>query len=146
MSNKEKYLTPYGNWKVTTEGDCEGKSTTQLGTYTGYIDEIALFLANKSYYGLQFSAVIEQMPKNPVPTAKSVNVSLDIDSGTWDLSPEARMCFAQRLFRSRPVIVGQSNYYACFTLQTEMSEEDLARESALKKLTDEEKRLLGLTK
>ena len=42
--NRKKY-TNYGTFKVTTEGDCEGKSTRDLGVHTGYIDEIAFALA-----------------------------------------------------------------------------------------------------
>ena len=37
---KKEYRELYGTWSVTTEGDVEGKSTTNLGTYTGYVDEI----------------------------------------------------------------------------------------------------------
>jgi hypothetical protein len=37
-------------WSVTTEGDVEGKSTTNLGTFEGRLDEIAFALADKEYY------------------------------------------------------------------------------------------------
>lgn len=45
----------YGTFEVTTEGDCEGRSVRHLGTFTGYIDEIAFALADKCYYSLRFS-------------------------------------------------------------------------------------------
>lgn len=41
------YDNPFGIWHVTTEGDCEGRSTRDLGIHEGYIDEIALALADK---------------------------------------------------------------------------------------------------
>jgi hypothetical protein len=41
-------------WKVTTEGDCEGRSVQQLGLFTGEIDDIAFYLKDKSYYKLTF--------------------------------------------------------------------------------------------
>jgi len=32
---KEEYKNTYGRWRVTTEGDVEGRSTTDLGTHLG---------------------------------------------------------------------------------------------------------------
>lgn len=46
--------SPVGWWRVTTEGDCEGKSVTNLGTHYGHICEIALGLAGAAYYALDF--------------------------------------------------------------------------------------------
>jgi len=34
-------VSPIGWWKVTTEGDCEGRSVRQCGTFYGHIAEIA---------------------------------------------------------------------------------------------------------
>lgn len=45
--NMRQEYSNYGTFKVTTEGDCEGKSVRHLGTFTGYIDEIAFALADK---------------------------------------------------------------------------------------------------
>jgi hypothetical protein len=47
--------SPVGWWKVSTEGDCEGKSTRDLGLHYGHIGDIALALAGASYYALSFS-------------------------------------------------------------------------------------------
>ena len=55
----EKYKDIYGYWIVTTEGDCEGRTTKTLGTFKGYIDDIALSLANKCYYSLCFTKIKE---------------------------------------------------------------------------------------
>ena len=41
MITAEDYKNPYGIWIVTTEGDCEGRSTRHLGVFQGYIDDIA---------------------------------------------------------------------------------------------------------
>jgi hypothetical protein len=48
-------LTQRGIWVVTTEGDCEGRSTRNLGIYNGVVEEIALHLADKVEYQLNFS-------------------------------------------------------------------------------------------
>ncbi len=55
MAKKDSPI--YGIWKVTTQGDCEGRSTECLGYYEGYIDEIAQALADKAYYSLTFRSI-----------------------------------------------------------------------------------------
>lgn len=62
LEQKEKYLKeleskhfePMGLWSVTTEGDCEGRTTKQLGEHVGNIFDIAKQLAGQSYYQLSF--------------------------------------------------------------------------------------------
>ena len=51
------YTNAYGFWQVSTEGDCEGRTTRVLGTFKGRVDEIAFALAEKSSYKLTFKAV-----------------------------------------------------------------------------------------
>jgi hypothetical protein len=46
--------SPVGWWKVTTEGDCEGKTTKQLGTHYGHVAEIAFSIAEGRGYSLCF--------------------------------------------------------------------------------------------
>ena len=48
------YNNAYGLWEVTTEGDCEGKSTRKLGVYEGFIDDIAFALVGSCCYSLRF--------------------------------------------------------------------------------------------
>lgn len=50
-------FNPEGVWKVTTEGDCEGRSTRQLGTYEGHILDVVRQLAGQAYYQLTFERV-----------------------------------------------------------------------------------------
>lgn len=45
---------PEGVWEVTTEGDCEGRSTRRLGTYERHILDIVRQLAGQAYYQLTF--------------------------------------------------------------------------------------------
>lgn len=46
---KKPYDKAYGFWHVTTEGDCEGRSTTDLGVFEenikGAITMVELFLS-----------------------------------------------------------------------------------------------------
>ena len=144
MGNKKTpYLNPFGEWVVTTEGDVEGRTVSHLGTFMGYIDEIALSLADKCYYSLKFEAI------KPVtsfkPTRKSTVIALDIDSETWDMSSEKRMEFFRKLLQDRPVVVQEAVYFASVGISLpDKPAQEFSRKVALSKLTPEERVLLGL--
>lgn len=144
----------YGLWRVTTEGDCEGRSVRDLGTYEGHIDDIAFKLASQAYYSLRFSVVNPSM-RSMVPTGTKVQISLDIDTvtGTWDLHGKERAkAFAHWFKRNgREVTVGDGQYYACIELidgadpeAIARKQQEAARHAALAKLTDADKKALGL--
>lgn len=104
----EQYSSPVGWWAVTTEGDCEGKSTQHLGTYYGHVAEIAFFLADRAYYGLRFDPSTSIFGKpSIIPTYEATKdhvwVSLGIESGTWHLNDRARW-FEKWLNVTDPVI------------------------------------------
>ncbi len=107
----------YGLWKVTTEGDCEGRSVRDLGIHEGYLDDVAFDLADKTYYYLQFTLV---EPKKPIPSTKpspkSVNIVLNIESGTWEMSGSERVKLISKILSGRPVQVSDGQYYASVTL------------------------------
>ena len=111
------YQNPFGCWKVTTQGDEEGRTTRQLGTHEGYIDEIAHELADKANYNLVFVAVPKLgTPKTIVPRRKEVMVQLDIDSKTWNMDEKQRVEFFKKLLAGRPVEIEPSTYYGCVKL------------------------------
>jgi hypothetical protein len=139
------YKTAFGTWSVSTEGDEEGRTERQLGTFTGYIDEIALALADKAFYELKFKSAIPL--DNTKPTKSNVNVQLDIESGTWDMDADDRREFASRLLAGRPVTVTESNYYGCFMIRAKNEadvQKQILREQALNKLSAGEKAALGI--
>lgn len=117
------YSNPYGRWKVTTEGDCEGRTIKDLGTHEGYIDEIARYLVGSSGggYSLQFT----KLPDKPLTDYtqakqhKEVSITLDIKSGTWptDMTPEARRTAIALMMKDRPVEVLEGQYYASVKLR-----------------------------
>ena len=136
---REDYKDLFGNWEVTTEGDVEGKTTKQLGTYLGFVDVIALHLADKCHYSLRFKKIKEI--GNYKPSRESVSVSFDTESGTWeDKKYEEIMT---DVFKDRPVVIKKGDFYASFNIQLKDNEKYL-REKALSKLTQEDKRILGL--
>lgn len=143
------YNSSYGIWKVTTEGDLEGKTTRNLGIYEGNISDIAFYLKDKCEYSLQFSsAKATKIDSCDVIHYGSVSISLDIDSGTWNMSPEDRVNYFKVLLntenREHIITVEPGQYYASVKLVGYDSHEDYVRKIALEKLTDEEKEVLGL--
>lgn len=148
--SKNAYSDPFGYWEVTTEGDCEGKTVRNLGVHKGYIDEIAFALADQCYYSLRFKAVNPQGLVR-TPKATEVVISLDISSGTWDLSKEGQVASLVTLLKDRDVSVKPGMYYASVLLvrgkdskSQEEAREELIRATALSKLSPEEKKALGL--
>lgn len=114
----EKYQNTYGTWRVTTEGDVEGRSTRQLGTYEGHIDEVARALSDKAYYSLNFKKV-DPVIELPVPKRKleKVSVQLDIDSKTWNMCVDKRAEVMATILKDRPVTVKKGQYYASFIIK-----------------------------
>jgi hypothetical protein len=75
-----KPASPVGWWSVSTEGDCEGRSTRQLGTHYGHVAEIAFALADKCYYVLEFKPVDAAPPKErPTYTCSKLTVWIKFD-------------------------------------------------------------------
>lgn len=145
----KNYNSSYGLWKVTTEGDCEGKTTRNLGIYEGNISDIAFYLKNKCEYSLRFSsAKATKIDSYDVTHYGYVNISLDIDSGTWNMSPGDRVNYFKALLntenREHKITVEPGNSYASVKLVGYDSHEEYVRKTALEKLTDEEKEVLGL--
>lgn len=143
------YDISYGLWKVTTEGDCEGKTTRNLGIYEGNISDIAFYLKNKCEYSLRFDpAEVTKIDSVDVIHYGSVSVSLDISSGTWNMSPEDRVNYFKVLLntenRGHEITVEPGRYYASVRLVGYDGHEEYVRKTALEKLTDEEKEVLGL--
>lgn len=113
---------PYALWRVTTEGDCEGRTTTNLGTFQGFIDDIARELASKSYYSLCFHLVnpeLTRKDKEDRDKVKAVSISLDIGSGTWDMTAKDRAATVGNMLEGRPVAVTPGQYYASVMLNFE---------------------------
>ena len=112
----KKYHAPFGTWTVTTEGDCEGRTTRQLGTYIGNIDEIARALAHQATYGLTFT----QSKDLPPLTQNNARDSVDIRFGVTDMadvSKEMRAAIVQQVLSGRPVTVSPSTGYNSVTLE-----------------------------
>jgi hypothetical protein len=106
------YKNSYGLWQVDTEGDCEGRTSKQLGKFFGHMDEIALFLADRCFYSLTFKKVSDDCYDFGSPTKNGVYVTLDIASNTWDMDREHLSDVVGEMLKDRPVEVTEGKYYA----------------------------------
>lgn len=112
--------SPVGWWKVTTEGDCEGRSIDQLGTHYGHIAEIAFGLERGGGYSLTFEKTNEpngvywsdkDHHKERQAKRNKVNISLppitskgfENEIAKWLDCPEVK--------------VNPCNYYGAYTLE-----------------------------
>ena len=109
---------PIGWWQVTTEGDCEGRSTKQLGDFYGHVAEIAFHLANKCGYTLQFHPLTRETGTRATLQATSdhVWISLDIASGTWGMTHEVRAEWMRKFLDTQDIEIRPNSpcasYYA----------------------------------
>ena len=149
MSNIN-YTDSYGIWQVFTEDDEEGRRYKDLGIYEGCVSAIAFYLKDKCFYTLKFTPIFA----TPVGAyefdyAGEVNISFDIKSKTWDMNKYERINFVKNLLKTeirQDVDVEESNFYASVKLVGSVDESSDAykKKKAIEKLTDEEKKLLGL--
>lgn len=70
-------FNPIGWWQVTTEGDCEGRSTRMVGVFYGHLAEIAFAKRKESGYKLHFSPVSGREAPKKVPTYEVVREAKD---------------------------------------------------------------------
>jgi len=121
IQNDKWPYSPVGRWKVTTEGDVEGRTTRHLGTHEGHVADIAFQLGNSGGYSLQFEPA-EELPTLDIPKQEHVNIRLGISSGTWDMAnDEAAVAIGSWLETEPTKIVNLSgtdkcNYYAAVKL------------------------------
>lgn len=111
-------------WHVTTEGDVEGRSTRNIGIFSGHLADIAAHLADQACYSLQFEAkevkpIINTpgVPGKPTATASGVDVTLGIASKTWDLSPAQRAVVFNAAYSNELYHFVQGNSYASAKLK-----------------------------
>ena len=148
--NKKEYKN-YGTFIVTTEGDCEGRSTINLGVYTGYVDEIAFALTDKCYYTLHFK-LVNPNELDLTPKGDTVKIRFDLDSPAWDMSTNTYNSFGdsealdyfKSFFSDRDVEVKSADGYGGCTITTGRETIKQKRERILCKLSEEEKRILGI--
>jgi len=119
--SKEWPDSPIGVWKVTTEGDCEGRSTKTIGVFEGHVVDIALQLSKQTCYSLMFSPVANpEVMCDGISSGDNVSLVLDIKSGTWPTGMDSKtraIAINSWLNKDHPEYceyfdVTENNYYA----------------------------------
>ena len=133
-------LNVFGTWEVTTENDVEGRTMKNLGIYTGFVDEIALHLAQRCYYSLHFHKIDTEPSENLVPKKTSVDIKFSTET-----QRDYTLDNIKNIFEGRPVTIEESNHYRSFRVVSNNPDE-IRIKNALSKLTNDEIELLGLNK
>jgi hypothetical protein len=107
----ENIDNPVGWWEVTTEGDCEGKSTKLLGVHYGHVAGIALSLGNKGGYSLSFYPAkqpkdVTETPKEPEEyIAVTKEIHIHFPNGIYSIN------IVEKFLNTNLVTVSESKYY-----------------------------------
>lgn len=138
------YDKAYGFWHVTTEGDCEGRSITDLGVFEGNIDTIALALADRCYYYTLYFTAVDPTAYDKTPKKDEINISIYGASGMYDMTKEERLDAMRNMLKDRPVFVRDGDRADTFIISTKQESREKRRQKVLDKLTAEERELLGV--
>ncbi len=106
--------SPVGLWKITTEGDCEGRTIDHIATEEGHIGDLALKYAGYAMYQLNFTKAYGT--PRPPKERNQVMISLDIKSKTWDMNKEQRAAAIQK-FLGPNFVVSPTTYYAAVEIK-----------------------------
>lgn len=109
----EGYKNVYGTWKVATGNNLVKEC---LGTYTGFIDEIALVLAFNSEYYKENALEFTKVNNSKDVDNKEVIVRLGQDSHISKMRDEDRIATLKELFKDRPVEITDGGVWDMFKL------------------------------
>jgi uncharacterized protein YbaR (Trm112 family) len=109
--------TAVGLWQISTDGDCEGRTSRIITVEHGHLGELALKYAGHAMYQLTFKPVMRTQEEKP---AESVHIQLDIKSGTWDAKGEDEQLDVMNAISAwlgPGFRIGPSNYHASYLLE-----------------------------
>lgn len=138
-------------WHVSTEGDCEGRTTKNLGVHTGLITEIAKKLSGEAYYALDFKETIPDSERKFKAPRDQVDIRISSKNGYNDVSPEECRDMLRGYIDQHRVEKGDYGkirlLFACTPEEKAKFARDAAIAEARAKLTPESfKLLVGETK
>lgn len=126
--------SPKWNWEVySVEGE-EAERENYLGTFYGYVDEIAFALADKAGWLLKFRPCD---PLDMTPKCKTVVVAIAGLRHRVD-SKEEEVAIFKDYLKDRPVAISAAPYYSGVELTTEKRIAQEIVEGVLGRLTPEE--------
>lgn len=118
---KTGWESPVGWWRVTTEGDEEGRTIKVVGDFYGHVAEIALSVECPGYK-LTFEPIAGRKKPSKRPTYmvapdRVVSITLYVGSGTWDLKTDALVQYMTAWLDCPEIVVTPSNYFAAVIIQ-----------------------------
>ena len=119
-------------YRVSTQGDCEGRTRRDLGIWQGDVGEIIMTLGNKQAYYLDIEEIQINTPGQP--TKETVEAQF---SSHFTEEQVRNMKYCQSTHKSRFALT------ATFSLDDEHNHK-LRVKQALDKLSPEERQLLGV--
>lgn len=141
MAYNPLYEDSYGIWEVKIHH--VDKEDECIGIYQGHLDEIAFTFASKTTsYLILRKLKVEEIK----PCVSSVEVTIQLDPNyTPYLQSHILLQDVQDMLKDwSDIVVQTSNKYASTVKLTHLKSRDALIESALSKLTDEEKKALGV--
>lgn len=126
--------SPQWNWKVYSIQGEEAEKAVYLGTFFGYIDELAFALADRAGRSLRFEPC---GPLNMTPKCKNVVVEIAALRHEAD-SKEEEVALFKDYLKDRPVAIKAAQYYAGVELTTGNRTAQEIVEAVLGRLTPEE--------
>lgn len=126
--------SPKWNWKVCSIQGEEAEQEVYLGTFYGYVDEIAFALADKAGWSLRFEPC---EPLDMTPKCKKVVVEIADVRHRVD-SKEEEVALFKDYLKDRPVAIKASPYYSGVELTTEKRTAQEIVNDVLGRLTPEE--------
>lgn len=70
-----RYESPVGLWRLTTEGDVEGRSTTTIVTEYGHVGDLLVKYADAAYYTIS----VDLVSSDPPPQKKDAGCRIFAD-------------------------------------------------------------------
>lgn len=140
----------YGKWEVHNHSD---DRSWFMGVFEGFIDEIALHLADRCSRSLEFKIADDLPGRTPTGTRVLVMIPSEIKQKFYrantdhETSTKQAIDEVQKAFENRPVVISSSPVYGCFQIEPENKSQvrkEIVRQKALAKLTEEERTALGI--
>jgi len=118
---KTGWESPVGWWRVTTEGDEEGRTVDVVRDFYGHVAEIALSAECRGYK-LTFRPINgrkkpNKRPAYTVDADRVITITLGMSNSTWKLNTDRFVLYVSAWLAYPDVVVTPSNYFSSVTIQ-----------------------------
>ncbi|MET3209712.1 UNVERIFIED_CONTAM: hypothetical protein ABIC26_002659 [Paenibacillus sp. PvR008] len=116
-SMEQEHFDVHGIWKFSTEGDCEGRSSKDLGTYKGSLFDGIKKYGDRSYYSLSCERIGFLGVEDSKPSKRTVHFSVKDKS----IRLHDKQDHINKLMTCTPegCVLKESSQYGCIALEWE---------------------------